>query len=193
MRLVHSRMMNIVFCVVPNAVIIIIAPPSVSLHPLSGRNDRVFGQIASVLKRIWNVICCVFLFWRSVQGRGMCQSQWMIFGVKWFALWGRRSEIPGMRIVFVCNVCCCGLWRIAWQWSVTEWQWCGIALRFANHGFCMVSVAVERNVSRSVTVLRRVGISHMFGVCALRLYLWPIFLWSPGVQEVAWISWWRWI
>ena len=52
MRLVHSKLMNIVFCVAPNVVIIIMAPPSVNLHPLSGRNDRVFGQMASVLKRI---------------------------------------------------------------------------------------------------------------------------------------------
>ena len=37
---------------VPNAVIMIIAPPSVSLHPLCGRNDSVFGQIVSALKRI---------------------------------------------------------------------------------------------------------------------------------------------
>ena len=75
MRFVHSRIRNIAFCVVPNAVIMIIAPPSVSLHPLCGRNDSVFGQIVSALKRIRNVICGVSLLWRSVLGRGVCQSQ----------------------------------------------------------------------------------------------------------------------
>ena len=56
------------------------------------------------------------------------------------------------------------------------WRRYEIASRFANHGFLVVNVVVADNVGRFVTVLRRVGVSHMFGVGALRLFLWPIFL-----------------
>ena len=42
---------------VPNAAIMIIAPPSVSLHPLCGKNDSVFGQIVSDLKKMLRCYC----------------------------------------------------------------------------------------------------------------------------------------
>ena len=49
-----------------------------------------------------------------------------------------------------------------------EWQQYGIALRFDSHGFRMVIVATECNVSRSVVVLHRVGILRMSGICVSR-------------------------
>ena len=65
---------------VPKAVIMIIAPPSVSLHPLCGKNDSVFGQIVSDLKKM---LRCYFVILDVMKrAKTGCVSNLMI--VLWY-------------------------------------------------------------------------------------------------------------
>ena len=47
---------------VPKAVIMIIALPNVNLHPLCGKNDSVFGQIVSDLKKILRCYSVIYFY-----------------------------------------------------------------------------------------------------------------------------------
>ena len=52
MNLADSNTRNITFCSIPKADIVSIAPPRASFQSWFGRCERVFGQMASDLKKM---------------------------------------------------------------------------------------------------------------------------------------------